>query len=1123
MARSILYPTTSIFISLVLSMCAAKVSRLSLDNGVASQATVGEMLPRCTSELAFTVFLMFTFCCLAYKWSSPSSLQPSLPSLSSKALWTITAARVRPPSTKCYFLLILSAAKRIQHMIWEEHFCMWLGGSRGCRPPSWFWRACRSTCSNDNNGSTTTASASIHMPRTRVHARGCGGYQKPAVHLYRQAAVTGGDGIDALSAQSLQCAPRYVAWTRLLSTRIKISGEGAHPELILDGFRERIAAVVAAAGQQLEGVYVRQGCIELIIDTQSSGAASSPLATAADSASGPAEPRSHVGRRAVDELVRSLLLPPDPSNSRQHAAEVWQLPDADTAMARSIASQADDDVSDANGGRRSSQGFAIGSPLTMSAVAVATGSSIEAEESTAGPMLSVWPCAACAPVPAGSWTAGPVSEHMDNDLPSKTAGNSTSAPGCFTTFASACPVTTAATAVTGAVELERGDTATFAVHIWWPCQCIGEFAPEPPLLSARVGGTLLSVDPEWGAIPVFNAATHIGCPQGGDPGPSPMISQGAAAVSTQTGHNAATGERQTAVLWTAPRPTEGNSDPDIAPRSDVAVDSEVGQDNQAGNVVDNGGGCANRDGAALCGEGCLFSGICRIQGVPPGAGLLLLQAHCPAAPEGLRHSRPVPVLLVDDPLVAAEVISAGGTSDGNGSTHTEELEGFVIDMGVFLGGVSQRAITAATGDCQTLPRACDELLELQELGQHLHGWLCGAHSEMWPGTMARLRRDLEAISDWLQGGPQECPDGLDSRTGVDGEDPHVGGTVSSGGDGLAMTSIENNGSSGRGDSTPEGHPVSAANDQSQESGPNESTGSGPASGRQRKLQSRLVSSNEAGTALEGDGGSSDGSDIGSATKSLPVAWAHLATKAEKPEAEKPPARSTSSSLRILFRRAAQARAFSHDVYGSLNDPGYQNFLTQYCAMQAPVLDVMFFLSIGSIVLRTWQEEPQWQQRPALHFLAHVAPCLVTLGASLLSTITRPLMPRAAWGRLVRACMVPRYLSFCLGLMLLGLGWTPPPAIAAYHQRGTSVMMGEGVVMSATVVIMPATALLLAVLRIPAHLAVCLRVSGYDSVLAAMPYAILLAGCSLATNLLLHAVLLTQYHRRARRETQRKAD
>ncbi|GIL60418.1 hypothetical protein Vafri_14867 [Volvox africanus] len=116
---------------------------------------------------------------------------------------------------------------------------------------------------------------------------------------------------------------------------------------------------------------------------------------------------------------------------------------------------------------------------------------------------------------------------------------------------------------------------------------------------------------------------------------------------------------------------------------------------------------------------------------------------------------------------------------------------------------------------------------------------------------------------------------------------------------------------------------------------------------------------------------------------------------------------------------------------------------------------MFFMSIGSIVVRTWQEEPQWQQRPVLHFLAHVAPCVVTLGASLLSTVTRPLLPRAAWRRLVRACMVPRYLSFCLGLMLLGLGWTPPPAIAAYHQRAASVMMAEGVVLSATVVVSPA--------------------------------------------------------------------
>ncbi|GIL60413.1 hypothetical protein Vafri_14864 [Volvox africanus] len=140
-------------------------------------------------------------------------------------------------------------------------------------------------------------------------------------------AATAGAGIDASSAPSLQCAPRYVAWSRLLSTRIKISGEGAQPELIPDGYRERIAAVVAAAGQQLEGVYVRRGCIELVVDVRRFRSPSMAIEEApyqgahipVDKVTVPCELCStHYGRGgltrdnetiSVQDIVRALQLP----------------------------------------------------------------------------------------------------------------------------------------------------------------------------------------------------------------------------------------------------------------------------------------------------------------------------------------------------------------------------------------------------------------------------------------------------------------------------------------------------------------------------------------------------------------------------------------------------------------------------------------------------------------------------------------------------------------------------------------------------------------------------------------------------------------------------------------------
>ncbi|GIL72338.1 hypothetical protein Vretimale_4000 [Volvox reticuliferus] len=61
----------------------------------------------------------------------------------------------------------------------------------------------------------------------------------------------------------------YVGRTRLVCTRLKI--QGAHPADVPEGYEERIAAVLAAADLQLEGVYIRPGCIELIVDARSMG------------------------------------------------------------------------------------------------------------------------------------------------------------------------------------------------------------------------------------------------------------------------------------------------------------------------------------------------------------------------------------------------------------------------------------------------------------------------------------------------------------------------------------------------------------------------------------------------------------------------------------------------------------------------------------------------------------------------------------------------------------------------------------------------------------------------------------------------------------------------------------
>ncbi|KAG2487341.1 hypothetical protein HYH03_014057 [Edaphochlamys debaryana] len=58
--------------------------------------------------------------------------------------------------------------------------------------------------------------------------------------------------------------PIYVPRVRMQTTHIKI--DGAEPEQLAPGFEGRLEDVAAAQGQRLLGVYVRAGCIELVLD-----------------------------------------------------------------------------------------------------------------------------------------------------------------------------------------------------------------------------------------------------------------------------------------------------------------------------------------------------------------------------------------------------------------------------------------------------------------------------------------------------------------------------------------------------------------------------------------------------------------------------------------------------------------------------------------------------------------------------------------------------------------------------------------------------------------------------------------------------------------------------------------
>ncbi|KAG2496937.1 hypothetical protein HYH03_004943 [Edaphochlamys debaryana] len=79
--------------------------------------------------------------------------------------------------------------------------------------------------------------------------------------------ASGSSASAAPAAQPDPGVPRpYKPRVRLWRTHIKING--VEPEDVTPGYKDRIAGVLASAGMQLEGVSMRRGCIELVIDAR---------------------------------------------------------------------------------------------------------------------------------------------------------------------------------------------------------------------------------------------------------------------------------------------------------------------------------------------------------------------------------------------------------------------------------------------------------------------------------------------------------------------------------------------------------------------------------------------------------------------------------------------------------------------------------------------------------------------------------------------------------------------------------------------------------------------------------------------------------------------------------------
>ncbi|EFJ40597.1 hypothetical protein VOLCADRAFT_108081, partial [Volvox carteri f. nagariensis] len=1260
--HSVLYPLTSAIAPIVIGAFPVEILKLAFDN-----LTVGRLAAfgKTASELASEAALALLFMCLSATCLVASSkrnpigsrlLQPrkKRQAVSSKALLCMPAngdvgpaAHLPPQGPAAHAELALEAVKR--NLEGEDAVIL----QSRLREPAVRLRAgwcaasalrCRANGGGRGHGRAAITAVSVSTPCIEVcNAHGSSGsglqLQKHSgsgpqlkgngwygqLQNYNQnhrchlAAGTTGSG----DAQATRSALRpYVHRAELSSTRVKI--HGVQPELIAAGYQERIAAVVTAAGQQLEGVYVRRGCIELLVDTVHFIEYDGRVLPAAhvEMSSPPAKaPRRSVGHLNVDELVQSLQLPLEPlSSPRRHSAVVWEY-------LRPAAAEASVPLGSGEHGASDIDGSSHTAGLRQRQIALATTARGDRPGDLAFcPELAVWPRVVCtAPGPRGMATTavvGPARRPPLTAAEACTLRCDVAASSAYTVApcaanvadgitASAALHSDAATAAEPAPDPHR--TAALAVRIWWPLPLGSRKDDEPPevVVSARIGGASLPVIWELGSCQILGVAapaaaaaagamTHIldgdfvaaaapstavavlPSPPGGYDGRNVASRLAGATLQSIRGHDNAGGcvgsrgggVEESVVGIGSNDPSSGASDGNV----DCAGDGE-----RAAAAQGTGGECGS-SGATLpvcAAGGFLITGTCRIQDLPPGPGLLLLQAHLPEEEEEEEEeeggpgcfTRPVPVLCVDDPLVAAEIFHAcsGAVGDGDGSGTAAatagvddeqaagEVEEFVVDLGFFLGGMARSAAAAAAAAAApgTGAGGGGDLTALEGLGRHLYDSLSQTPDGdlLWPATRARLRRELDTIASWLRNQPPEDQMPVVASHSADFEPAGIkpcAEDLKLYGSDLENRNYDYEGhhGSGRGDAS-DGKNVSRSPGGSGDRDPGGcgGDGNGAVRGQERKLLGWVVVSHgsaavvsSAAVAPAAGAGRVDTSSSRATSAACPVPTrlgpsAAAAAVAVDAVEEATPAGCAGGEAGTVMRRRRQWRqgqrwcesqaavaatgawACVNDMYGTLKDPGYQDFLTEYCAMQAPVLDVMFFLSVGGIVLRTWQEEPRWRQRPLPAFLSHVAPCLVTLATSALSTLTRPLLRRPAWSRLVRHCMIPRYLSFCLGLALVAAGWPPPPAIVAYHQRCASVVMGEGVVLSATVVIMPWPSLLLAALRVPAHVGVWVRVGAYKTAMDAVLPAVLLACCSIVTNLLLHAVLVVQYRRRVRARSQ----
>ncbi|PNW75612.1 hypothetical protein CHLRE_12g533850v5 [Chlamydomonas reinhardtii] len=164
----------------------------------------------------------------------------------------------------------------------------------------------------------------------------------------------------------------------------------------------------------------------------------------------------------------------------------------------------------------------------------------------------------------------------------------------------------------------------------------------------------------------------------------------------------------------------------------------------------------------------------------------------------------------------------------------------------------------------------------------------------------------------------------------------------------------------------------------------------------------------------------------------------------------------------------------------------------------------------------------------LQLLRDLAPSLVAVAPVLAPAAAWPVLRRrpdgggAPWRALVRRCMAARHVAHLAAGVAVGWLAAAPrlPAVNDYH-LGPAVFLGDGVMYLGTALVPLPAAAVLAVLRVPVYVRMWAAMGATFAPAYAWVRAALVSGLALATNAALHVFMEEMYRRRRLRRQQDK--